>query len=108
MSFNTNTISKESFNESVNKMLVNLKRMESPDELASFYDPLIYNFEKRKNIINDLNALTIEDVQKVIKKYFTPNVYKLVIAGDETKVTDQLQKLKDYKKLTALDIEKDN
>lgn len=108
LSFNTNMISNENFKESVNKMLVNLKRMESPNELASFYDPLIYNFEKRKNIVNDLNALTLEDVQKVIKKYYTPNAYKLVIAGDEAKVTDQLQKIKEYKKLTALDIEKDN
>ncbi len=106
--FNAKLLSSESFKESVNKMLVNLKRMESPGELASFYNPLIYSYDKRKNMVNDLNALTIEDVQKVIKKYFTPNIYKLVIAGDEAKVTDQLQKLKDYKKLTALDIEKDN
>ena len=70
--------------------------------------PLVYNFEKRKNIINDLNALTIEDVQKVIKKYFTPNIYKLVIAGDELKVSDQLSKLSGLQKFSASDIEKDN
>jgi hypothetical protein len=37
--------------------------MESPDEVSGFYNPLIYNFEKRKNILNDLNALTLDDVQ---------------------------------------------
>lgn len=108
LGYNTNSISQDAFKESVNKMIVNVKRMESPDEIAAFYDPLIYSFDKRKNIINDLNALKIEDVQKVIKKYFTPDVYKLVIAGDETKVADQLVKVKDCKKLSPLDIEKDN
>lgn len=108
LTFHTKAVSEESFKASINKRLVNLKRMESPDEIASFYNPLVYNFEKRKNIVSDLNALTIDDVQKAIKKYFTPNVYKLVIAGDEMKVTDQLQKFKEYKKLTSLDIEKDN
>lgn len=106
--FNANIISNESFKEAINKKLVNLKRMESPGEIASFYNPLTYSFEKRKNIENDLKALTVEDVQKVIKKYFTPNIYKLVVAGDETKVAEQLQKIKDYRKLNQLDIEKDN
>lgn len=107
-SFNTSPISDIKFKEAVYKKIIGIKKMESPDEISDFYNPLIYSFEKRKNLINDLNALTLEDLQKVIKKYFTPNVYKLVIAGDEAKVAEQLVKLVSLQKFTPGDIEKDN
>lgn len=106
--FNTSLITDVKFKEEVYKKTIAIKKMESPDEISDFYNPLIYNFEKRKNLINDLNALTLEDLQKVIKKYFTPNAYKLVVAGDETKVADQLVKLSGLQKFTPGDIEKDN
>ncbi len=106
--FNSNPLDLNTFKEVVYKRIVGIKRLESPDELASLYNPLIYTFEKRKNLINDLNALTLEDVQKVIKKYYTPNVYKLVIAGDESKVSEQLAKINGLQKFKASDIEKDN
>ena len=82
--------------------------MESPEDISGFYNPLIYNFEKRKNVLNDLNALTLDDVNKVIKKYFTPNIYKLVVSGDELKVSEQLVKINGLQKFKASDIEKDN
>lgn len=107
-SFNTSAISDVKFKEAVYKKIIGIKKMESPDEISDFYNPLIYSFEKRKNLINDLNALTLEDLQKVIKKYFTPNAYKLVVAGDETKVAEQLVKLSGLQKFTPGDIEKDN
>ena len=106
--FNANAIDEASFKESVYKRTIGIKRMESPDEVSGFYNPLIYNFEKRKNILNDLNALTLDDVNKVIKKYFTPNVYKLVVSGDESKVSEQLTKISGLQKFKAIDIEKDN
>lgn len=106
--FNSTPLSENKFKEAVYKRVVSIKKMESPDELSSFYNPLVYNFDKRKNTINDLNALTIDDVNKVIKKYFTPNVYKLVISGDETKVSDQLTKINSLQRFSASDIEKDN
>ena len=59
-------------------------------------------------MINDLNTLTVDDINKVIKKYFTPNLYKLVISGDESKVADQLTKINSLQKFMASDIEKDN
>ena len=82
--------------------------MESPDEISNFYNPLVYSFDKRKNFINDLNALTLDDLNKVIKKYFTPNVYKLVVSGDESKVKDQLTKINNLQRFSPADIEKDN
>lgn len=106
--FYNTPITEEVFKEAVYKYSININRMESPDAIAAFYNPLVYNFEKRKNILNDLKALTLEDINKVIKKYFTPNIYKLMVAGDETKVSEQLQKLKEYKIVSSSDIEKDN
>ena len=106
--FNRTLIDDAKFKESVYKRIIAIKKIESPDEISSFYNPLVYSFEKRKNIISDLNALTLDDVNKVIKKYFTPNIYKLVIAGDELKIIDQLTKINSLRKFTASDIEKDN
>jgi len=106
--FYSTPIDETTFKESIYKRIVSVKRMESPEEISAFYNPLVYNFEKRKNIINDLNALTVEDINKVIKKYFTPDTYKLVVAGDESKVTSQLTKINSLKKFTPADIEKDN
>ena len=108
VNFNSTLIDEAKFKETVYKRIVGIKKMESPDEISNFYNPLVYNFEKRKNIINDLNALTLDDINKVIKKYFTPNVYKLVISGDQTKVLDQLTKINSLQRFSASDIEKDN
>jgi len=106
--FAAKPIEEKVFKEAVYKQIINIDRMESPEEIASFYNPLVFNFEKRKNRVNDLKALTLEDIQKVIKKYYTPGIYKLVVAGDETKVADQLTKIKDLKKYLPSDLEKDN
>lgn len=108
LAFHSNALSETTFKESIYKRMVAVKKMESPDEVSSFYNPLVYNFEKRKNFINDLNALTLEDVNKAIKKYFTPDTYKLVVAGDESKVGSQLMKITGLKKFISSDIEKDN
>jgi zinc protease len=108
LEFNSTPINEAKFKESVYKRIVALKRIESPDEISGFYNPLVYNFEKRKNVINDLNALTLDELNKVIKKYFTPGSYKLVVAGDESKVSDQLTKINNLQKFNAIDIEKDN
>lgn len=108
LGFYSTPINETTFKESIYKRIVALKRMESPEEVSSFYNPLIYNFEKRKNMINDLNGLTVEDINKVIKKYFTPDAYKLVVCGDESKVNSQLTKINSLHKFIPADIEKDN
>ena len=79
--------------------------MDYPAEVAGFYNPLIYNFEARKNALKDAEKLTMEEVQKVVKKYFIPDVYKLVIAGDEKIVAAQLAKISGLKKYSAADLE---
>ena len=106
--FYNTPIDDSKFKETIYKRLIAIKKMESPDEISNFYNPLVYNFEKRKNITSDLNALTLEDVNKVIKKYFTPNSYKLIFTGDETAVSSQFSRLAGLQKFKPTDIEKDN
>lgn len=81
---------------------------EMPDDVLAFYNPLVYDFNKRKNYLADLQAVKQEDVLKAIKKYFKPAQYKLVIAGDEKIVGSQLQSIKGLQRYKAADIEKDN
>lgn len=99
---------KEDFDKAVTGMKIRLMSAEMPSEIAAIYDPLLYDFNKRKNYLNDLAAVKMEDVQKMVKKYFTPENYKLVVAGDETVVASQLNSIKGLVKYKPTDIEKDN
>jgi predicted Zn-dependent peptidase len=98
----------EDFDKAVTGIKVGLMSSEMPANISSIYNPLLYDFNKRKNYLNDLALVKMEDVQRVIKKYFTPDVYKLVIAGDETKVAAQLNSIPGLIRYKATDIEKDN
>ena len=89
-------------------MRISIISSEMPENILSFYNPVVYDFQKRKNFLNDLAALKLEDVQKALKKYFTPDTYKLMIAGDENVVSTQLATLKSLIRYKASDIEKDN
>ena len=81
---------------------------ELPEDKSDLYNPVIYDYGKRKNYLNDLAALKLEDIQKVIKKYYTPDIYKLVISGDESVVGSQLDNLKGFVRYKPSDLEKDN
>jgi zinc protease len=106
--FSQGNITQEDFDKAVLGIRINVMSSELPSEISSIYNPVIYDFNKRKNFLNDLSALKLEDVQKVIKKYFTADVYKLMIAGDETSIGTQLNSIKDLTRFKPADIEKDN
>lgn len=106
--FSTGNITQEDFDMAVTAIKVRMVSSELPESILDLYNPVIYDFNKRKNFLADLAALKLEDVQKVIRKYFTADSYKLVIAGDESKVSDQLNNLKGLARYSAADIEKDN
>lgn len=106
--FSQGNITQEDFEKAVTGIKINVMSSELPAEISSVYNPIIYDFNKRKNFLNDLAALKVEDVQKVIKKYFTADVYKLMIAGDENVVGTQLSSINGLVKFKASDIEKDN
>ncbi len=106
--FSQATVLQEDFDKAITSLRITVITSEMPESILSFYNPVIYDFQKRKNFLNDLAALKIEDVQKVIKKYFTDDSYKLVIAGDESVLTNQLSTLKGLVKYKPADIERDN
>lgn len=96
---------KQEFDNEIARYRARLLSMEYPSQVLDFYNPVIYNFEERKNMGKKIDALKMEDVQKIIKKYFTPGSYKLVISGDEATVKDQLAQIKNLKKYTPSDLE---
>lgn len=100
------TIDPVKFAEAVNTLKVRILSTETPSEIAGLFNPVKFNFEKRKSLLTDLGTLKPEDVQRVIKKYFTPDSYKLVIAGDESMVADQLNQIKGLQKFKAADLER--
>jgi len=106
--FNLATVSQEDFDKAVITLRMGIISSEMPESILSFYNPVVYDFQKRKNFLTDLATLKIEDVQKTIKKYFTADSYRLVVAGDESVVNTQLSTLKGLVKYKPADIEKDN
>ncbi len=83
--------------------------METPSSIIDFYNPLLYkDTQKRDEYLTFIDAITLEQVNKNVKKYFNPSSYKLVIVGDEKVVEPQMQKITTLVKLPVTSIEKDN
>jgi zinc protease len=106
--FHLAPFTKEELEIEITKYKNSILSMEHPEQVAAFYSPMVYNFETRKNVVKELENLKYEEVQKVVKKYFTPGVYKLVISGDEQEVKEQLSQIKNLKKFVAADLELKN
>jgi zinc protease len=69
--------------------------IENPFDLIAFYNPLLYkDLAKRNEYVSSIDAITVEQVNKIIKKYYTPGSYKLVMVGDQAVLDPQLQKNK--------------
>ncbi len=103
--FNSEPIKQQDFENEIARYKTHILSLEFPDEIVEFYDPIKHDFNKRVNQVKELEKLKLEDVQKIIKKYFNPESYKLVIAGDEALVGPQLDKIKNLKKYSAADLE---
>jgi predicted Zn-dependent peptidase len=103
--FATANFTKQEYDNEIATYRTTLLRLEYPEQVMEFYNPVLYNFEARKNALKELETLKMEDVQKVVKKYYTPGIYKLVISGDEGTIKDQLAKIKDLKKHSPADLE---
>lgn len=85
-----------------------LQSIEEPSAIAGLINPWVYkDYDKRRKLFEDLDAIDLASVNKTIKKYFTPWSYKLVIAGDEKALGDQLGKIGGLEKLPLNVIEKD-
>jgi len=81
------------------KMKNSYLSINEPSSIIGYFNPLIYpDIKKRLNFLNDIDVITVETVNKAIKKYYNPESYKLVIAGNNTELSDQLTKLKGLQK----------
>lgn len=103
--FSKAEFSKQDFDNTITKIKTELLNNQYPEEVAAFYNPVVYDFNDRKSFLAKIEKLTPEDIQKVIRKYFTPGIYKLVIAGDQQLVNDQLTSVSGLKKLGPADLE---
>lgn len=84
------------------------KSANSPTGISGFYNPLVYtDIGKRANYLAGLEALPLETVNKIIKKYFNPDSYKLMIAGSESGLRESLDKFKNLKRFPNNAIEVD-
>jgi predicted Zn-dependent peptidase len=80
--------------------------IESPEEVISFFNPIIYSkLSVRRTYLNDIDAVTMDEVNKVIKKYYNPETYKLMISGDEQALEKQLNELKPLRRFSLKDLE---
>jgi hypothetical protein len=80
--------------------------IQSPDEVISFFNPIIYSKPAVRNTyLTVVDAVLLEDVNRIIKKYYTPENYKLMISGDETALEKQLLELKPMRTFTLKDLE---
>ena len=83
--------------------------MENPSSIIEFYNPILYkDVKKRTEFLSLIDAVTLEQMNKTVKKYFNPESYKLVMVGDETILNPQLLKINNLVKLPVTSIEKDN
>jgi zinc protease len=106
--FSLANISQEDFDKAITGLKVSVMGAETPGEISGIFNPILYDFEKQKNYLNELSLIKIEEVQKAIKKYFSPDSYKLVISGDESVIAAQIKKLPGLVMYKPIDIEKDN
>jgi predicted Zn-dependent peptidase len=82
--------------------------VEEPLEFSALINPFVYkDYSKRKMVLTDVDAIDNITLMKVIKKYFMPESYKCVIAGDDAALSEQLSKIQKLQKLDLNVIEKD-
>lgn len=89
--------------------IADISSVEEPGQIASLVNPWVYkDYEKRRLLFGEIAQLDLATINKVIKKYFTPESYKLMIAGDAKALDPQLQKIPGLQKFELNVIEKDN
>lgn len=89
----------------IKRIKENCPDVNSQESVLDFYDPLSYDFNRRIHYEADLSALKPADIQVIVKKYFNPDAYKLVVVGKEDWLTGQLDTLKFARRYQAWDFE---
>lgn len=108
LDFYTNGITDDQLKKTKMALKNNWLMIENPASVIDFFNPMLFpKVDLQKNYLTLVDALTVEEVNKIIKKYFTPDAYKLMIAADEKLVDTQLQQLLGLKKFMPADIQVD-
>lgn len=82
--------------------------IEDPGSMAASINPWVYrDYNKRKMYLDELDKLDLATVNKAVKKYFTADAYKLVIAGDDAVIGSQFTRLPGLQKMDVKAIEVD-
>lgn len=105
LNFYNNSISQEQFITAKKSLKNSFLMISDPEDLISFYNPLIYpNPSQAQEFLSIIDKMTLEEVNKIIKKYYSPEAYKLLIAGYKTDLQKQLESLGTFKEFTSIDI----
>jgi zinc protease len=106
--FYTNGATENELKKFKTMLKVDIQSLEEPSSFAMLINPWVYkDYTKRQQYLTELDAIDIPALNKIIKKYFTPDSYKVIIAGDDTALSDQLAKISGLTKLELSVIEKD-
>lgn len=75
----------------VKKLFNDFDKQKEPKRILELYNPLLYDFEIRKNYLRNLTSLSPQSLQNVLQKYFNSDVYKLIVIGKSHLVAQDLQ-----------------
>jgi len=105
--FYTNGVTENDLKLTKIKMKNEFLAENNPASIIDFYNPIVYpDIKKRMFYLDELDAVTLDMVNKTIKKYYTPNNYKLIIVGNEKELNEQIKQIKGLQKFSnnAIDV----
>lgn len=100
-------VSEEELQATKNYMTGNFARaMESPQTVASFaLNTALYNLPKDyyKNYLKNLNAVSVDEIQTVAKKYIKPNNAHILIVGNAKQIEQGMKRFSASGKINYFD-----
>jgi zinc protease len=104
--FNKNGATEKELHKFKTMLKADIMSLEEPSGFAMLINPWVYrDYEKRKAYLRELDAIDLPALNKIIKKYFTTDSYKVIIAGDAGALGEQLGKIKSLQRLSPSVIE---
>lgn len=104
--FYKNGVTEKELKKFKTMLRVDVLSLEEPSSFAALINPWVYrDYSKRKMYLQELEAIDVAALNKVIKKYFTPDSYKVIIAGDAGALGGQLGRISTLQKLSPAVIE---
>lgn len=77
----------------------------SPETMSARFDPLLYGSDPQMTWLRHTSAVPLTELQEVQRQYFNAGSYKLIIIGQEHKVSAQLSALKNVDRYETMDFE---